>query len=59
MTNLGRHIFGSGWFMTAVTGVLGYVLSFGLKTPEQGASTTIVAAISPDLNSHSGAGLLL
>ena len=58
LTNLGRHQWGAGgwgqWLMS-------YLFFPLLKTPEQGASTSITAAVSPDLEEHSGAllGLLL
>ena len=40
----------AGWGKWAVN-KLGY---FFFKTPEQGAATTITAAVSPDLDQHSG-----
>ena len=51
LTNLGRHQWGSGWGQW----VMSYMFYFFFKTPEQGAGTTITAAVSPDLDGHSGA----
>ena len=51
LTKLGRHAWGSGWGQT----LLAWVLYFIWKTPEQGAATSITAAVSPELESHSGA----
>ena len=51
LTNLGRHQWGSGWAQ-ALLGVLFFYL---WKNPAQGAGTSITAAVSPNLEAHSGA----
>ena len=53
-TPLTRHIYGTsyaGWALQSVVSVVGYPW---FKSPAQGAATSITAAVSPDLNSHSG-----
>ena len=50
LTSLGRHQWGLGWGQW----LLSYLFFFAFKTVEQGASTTITAALSPDLEAHSG-----
>ena len=53
-TPLGRHIYGegvAGHFLQTAVGILG---SPWLKSPAQGAATSITAAVSPDLESQSG-----
>jgi hypothetical protein len=56
LTSLGRHQWGTsaGWGQW----LLSYLFFFFWKTVEQGASTTITAALSPDLEEHSGKGFL-
>jgi len=53
-TPLGRHIYGQGYLgavLQTAVGILGYPW---LKNPPQGAATSITAAVSPDLEAHSG-----
>ena len=51
LTNLGRHQWGSGWLQ----GLLSVLFFYLWKNPAQGAGTSITAAVSPDLEAHSGA----
>ena len=53
-TPLTRHVYGTGfagWALQNVVSVVGYPW---LKSPAQGAATSITAAVSPDIESHSG-----
>ncbi|BDA50603.1 Retinol dehydrogenase 11 [Coccomyxa sp. Obi] len=59
-TPLQRHVLGNGGFLTWIMEWIMYILGSmleGWKTPAQGASTTLVAALSPDLEAHPGAYL--
>ena len=56
-TPLTRHVYGTGyagWALQNLVSVVGYPW---LKSPAQGAATSITAAVSPDLESHSGKAL--
>ena len=53
-TPLTRHIYGSGYLGGAIKSVVGVLASPWLKSPAQGAATSITAAVSPELESHSG-----
>jgi hypothetical protein len=57
-TPLGRHVYGEGFagkILQTAVGILGYPW---LKSPAQGAATSITAAVSPDLESRSGEACL-
>lgn len=50
-TPLGKHLWGQGWGSVLVS-IVGWPW---LKSVEQGAATSITAAVSSDLEAHSGA----
>jgi hypothetical protein len=57
-TPLSKYIMGEGylgWSLRQVFGILGW---FWVKTPAQGASTTITAAVSPNLEDDAGVYIL-
>ena len=56
-TPLTRHIYGTGYAGWAVQNLVSIVGYPWLKSPAQGAATSITAAVSPDLESHSGKAL--
>ncbi len=56
-TPVQRHVFGKGGFLGYILDSIMYFLGAvleGWKSPAQGASTTLVAALSPDLEAHPG-----
>ena len=56
-TPLTRHVYGTGFAGWAVQNLVSIVGYPWLKSPAQGAATSITAAVSPDLESHSGKAL--
>jgi len=58
-TSLSRHFLGTGHFAAIKQKAFGILGSPWLKTVPQGAATSITAAVSPDLESHSGEPALL
>lgn len=56
-TPLQRHVFGKGGILGYIVDCIMYLLGpllEGWKNPAEGASTTLVAALSPDLEAHPG-----
>ncbi|CAL5229395.1 g12713 [Coccomyxa viridis] len=53
-TPLTKHVYGGGYLGAAVKTAVGIIGYPWLKSPAQGAATSITAAVSPDLESHSG-----
>ncbi len=53
-TPLMKHVYGGGYLGAAMKTVGGIIAYPWLKSPAQGAATSITAAVSPDLESHSG-----
>ncbi|BDA50602.1 Retinol dehydrogenase 14 [Coccomyxa sp. Obi] len=53
-TPLGRHVYGESYVGAAAKLVIGVLAWPWFKSPAQGAATSITAAVSPDLEAHSG-----
>lgn len=53
-TPLGRHVYGESYLGSAVKLAVGILAWPWFKSPAQGAATSITAAVSPDLEAHSG-----
>ena len=53
-TPLTKHVYGEGYLGAAVKTAVGIIGYPWLKSPAQGAATSITAAVSPELEPHSG-----
>lgn len=53
-TPLGRHVYGESYLGAAAKLAIGVLAWPWFKSPAQGAATSITAAVSPDLEAHSG-----
>lgn len=53
-TPLGRHVYGESYVGSAMKLAVGILAWPWFKSPAQGAATTITAAVSPDMEDHSG-----
>lgn len=53
-TPLTKHVYGGGYLGAAVKTAVGIIGYPWLKSPAQGAATSITAAVSPEMEPHSG-----